>query len=202
MLCEIKNPSAFHQLRIFQQERVRNTFEKVAATPAPASKRHTRAELEKIGSEMCDVPTRVSTKFGSETRNVPTPFYTTAGYETLSAFCTEAGEKQLRESQKAVPTSPPVQRIRDDWSAPQPFASIAPHAKMDLPLDEAKRYLIECAEEVGLQIANQSTVRTLRLRNRDSKSGDVSHVAFLAPAQVSLVIANGSKSAVIELLST
>jgi hypothetical protein len=65
---EINNPSAWHNLRVSSQDRVRNTFEKTSA-PAPAAvKRLTRAELEKIGSETRDVPTRVSTRFGAEMR--------------------------------------------------------------------------------------------------------------------------------------
>lgn len=201
---EILNPSAWHPLRVASQDRVRNTFEKAPAAPTAPKKRATRAELEKIGSEMRDVPTRVSTKFGSETRNVPTPFYKTAGYETLGEFCTEAGEKQLRESQAAVVVAPPVQHVLDSWSDPKPFASIAPHAKLNLPLDESKRFLIESDDEVALQLSNTSSVRTLRLRNRNSKTGETSHVAFLAPAreypQAALVIANGKSAAVLELM--
>jgi hypothetical protein len=201
---EIQNPSAWHALRIASQDRVRNTFEKAPAVHTPAPKRATRAELEKIGSEMRDVPTRVSTKFGSETRNVPTPFYKTAGYETLGEFCTESGERQLRESQKAVPPAPSVQHVVDFWSEPKPFASIAPHAKLNLPLDESKRFLIESDDEVALQLSNTSSVRTIRLRNRNSKTGETTHVAFLAPAreypQAALVIANGKSAAVLELM--
>jgi hypothetical protein len=201
---EIHNPSAWHALRIASQDRMRNTFEKAPAVHIPAPKPATRAELEKIGSEMRDVPARVSTKFGSETRNVPTPFYRTAGYETLGEFCTEAGEKQLRESQKAVPPAPSVQHVVDDWSAPKPFASIAPHAKLNLPLDESKRFLIESDEEVALQLSNPSTVRTIRLRNRNLKTGEITHVAFIAPmrefAQAALIIANGKSAACIELM--
>ena len=201
---EINNPSAWHNLRIASQDRVRNTFEKAPAAPAPASKRATRAELEKIGSELRDVPTRVSTRFGSETRNVPTPFYKTAGYETLGEFCTDQGEKQLRESQQAAVRVPPVQHVVDSWAEPKPFASIAPSATLNLPLDEAKRFLIECDDEVALQLSNTSSVRTIRLRNRNSKTGETTHVAFIAPAreypQAALVIANGKSAAVLELM--
>jgi hypothetical protein len=201
---EIQNPSAWYALRVASQNRLRNITEKAPAAPTLAPKRETRAELEKIGSEIRDVPTRVSTQFGSETRNVPTPFYRIAGYETLGEFCTEAGEKSLRESQKAIPPAPKVQHVVDDWSEPKPFASIAPHAKLYLPLDEGKRFLIESDDEVALQLANTSSVRTIRLRNRNSKTGETSHVAFIAPArehpQAALVIANGKSAAVIELM--
>jgi hypothetical protein len=204
MNVEIQNPSPWHNLRIASQDRVRNTFEKAPAVHTPAPKPTTRAELEKIGSEMRDVPTRVSTKFGSEMRDVPTPFYKTAGYETLGEFCTESGEKQLRESQKANPAAPSVQHVVDSWSDPKPFASIAPHAKLNLPLDEAKRFLIESDEETALQISNTSSVRTIRLRNRNSRTGETAQVAFLAPAreypQAALIIANGKSAACIELM--
>lgn len=200
---EIQNPSAWHNLRIASQDRVRNTFEKTA-TPAPAPKRHSRAELEAIGGELHDVPTRVSTKLGSETRNLPTPFFRSAGYEMLNEFITDQGEKELRESQKAAAHVPSVQHVRDEWAAPQPFASIAPHAKLNLPLDESKRFLIESDEEVALQLSNTSSVRTIRLRNRNSKTGETTHVAFIAPAreypQAALVIANGKSAAVLELM--
>jgi hypothetical protein len=200
---EIQNPSAWHNLRIASQDRVRNTFQKAPAAPAP-KRPSSRAELEKIGSEMRDVPTRVSTKFGSETRNVPTPFFRTAGYETLNEFITEQGEKQLRESQKANPAAPSVQHVVDSWSAPTPFASIAPHAKLNLPLDESRRFLIEADEETALQLSNTSSVRTIRLRNRDTKTGETTHCAFIAPmreyANAALVIANKKSAAVLELM--
>jgi hypothetical protein len=204
MNVEIQNPSAWHNLRIASQDRVRNTFEKAPAVHTSAPKPATRAELEKIGSEMRDVPTRVSTKFGSEMRSVPTPFYKTSGYETLGEFCTEAGEKQLRESQKAVSPAPSVQHVVDSWSEPKPFASIAPHAKLNLPLDEGKRFLIESDEETALQLSNTSSVRTIRLRNRDMKTGETTHCAFIAPmrefANAALVIANKKSAAVLELM--
>lgn len=204
MHVEIQNPSAWHNLRIASQDRVRNTFEKAPAAPSPAPKLKTRAELEQLGSELRDVPTRVSTKFGSETRNVPTPFYRSAGYESLNEFVTDQGEKALRESQKATPAAPRVQHVVDDWAAPVPFASIAPNAKLNLPLDEGKRYLIESDDETALQISNTSSVRTIRLRNRDPKTGACTQVAFIAPAreyaQAALVIANKKSAAVVELM--
>jgi hypothetical protein len=201
---EIQNPSAWHNLRIASQDRARNTVEKTT-TPAAAPKRtHSRAELEAIGAEITDVLTRVSTKFGSETRSVPTPFYRTAGYESLAEFITDQGEKELRESQKAAAHIPPVQHVVDDWAAPKPFASIAPNAKLNLLLDESKRFLIESDDEVALQLSNTSSVRTIRLRNRDTKTGEVSHCAFIPPArefpQAALVIANKRSAAVVELL--
>jgi|HubBroStandDraft_1064217.scaffolds.fasta_scaffold05232_9 hypothetical protein len=201
---EIQNPSAWHPLRIASQDRVRNTFEKTA-TPAPKRVR-SRSELEKIGSELLDVPTRISTKFGSETRNVPTPVFRSAGYETLNEFITDQGEKELRESQNAAVHVPPVQHVRDDWAAPKPFASIPPSEKLNLPLDESKRFVIESDDEVALQLSNTSSVRTIRLRNRDTKTGETTHCAFIPPAparefvQARLVIANKKSAACIELM--
>jgi hypothetical protein len=51
-----------------------------------------------------------------------------------------------------------------------------------------------------LQIQNESTTRTLRLRTRDTTTGSTTHVAFAAPAQVALVTANKKSAAVVELM--
>jgi hypothetical protein len=204
MNVELVNPSKWHPLRVASQDRLRNTFT-AAAPAAPAPKRApNRAELEAIGSEMHDVQTRVSTKFGSELRSLPTPFYRSAGYETLNEFITEKLEKGLRESQQAAPTAPKVQQVRDEWSAPKPLLIVQPGDSAVLHIEESARVLIECEEEVGLQLSNTSSVRTLRLRNRNSKTGETTHVAFIAPAreypQAALVIANGKSAAVLELM--
>ncbi|MGO9623241.1 MAG: hypothetical protein ACLP0B_17930 [Steroidobacteraceae bacterium] len=201
---EIQNPSAWHNLRIASQDRVRNTFERTAAPTAAPKRVHSRVELEAIGSEITTQSMRISTKFGSEMRNIPTPFYRIAGFETLNEFITESAERELRESQKAAAHVPPVQHVVDEWSAPKPFASIAPGEKLNLPLDEAKRFLIESDDEVALQLSNVSSVRTIRLRNRDMNTGEVSNCAFLPPArefaQAALVIANKKSAACIELM--
>jgi hypothetical protein len=210
LYVELSNTNPFHPLRIFTQDRCRNLMEKLPpATPAPT--RDTRADLEKSGSQLVMVKSRGTVREADGNlrqveREVPTPFFKTAGFETLAEFCTENSEKQLRASQAAAAVAPRSQRVVDSWNDPVPFASLAPHANVNLPLAEEKRYLIEAVEETALQISNVSTVRTIRLRNRDTKTGDVSHVSFLAPARdwpsSSLVIADARKGAIVELMST
>jgi hypothetical protein len=204
MNVEILNPSAWNALRVSIQDRSRNVFEKAPAA-APAPKRDTHAVLHARAVAIVERPTRVTVNEGGVLRSVerlvPMPAYQAAGYESASQYVTEISERQLRESQAAAPAAPAVQRVRDEWSAEtKPFASIPPGTKLNLPLgDDSKRYIIECVgEDVTLQIQNQSTTRTLRLRNRE-KAGDV-HVAFVAPAQVAIVTAGSEKKAVIELL--
>src|SRR5579859_4092873 len=51
MNLELNNPSAFHALRVSSQTRARNVVDKALAVPAP-KQRASRAELEKIGSEI------------------------------------------------------------------------------------------------------------------------------------------------------
>lgn len=205
MNVEIINPSAWHQLRVAIQQRSRNVFD--AAPPAAAApKRRSRAELEKQGADIVMVSSRGTVSEGgalrSVVREVPTPFYKTMGYETLAEFCTELGERDLREEQKAIPVAPRGQRVVDEWTVTKQFSSIAPGAKTNLPMDEAKRYLIESddPEAITLQVQNQSTTRTLRLRNK-TEAGDV-HVAFVPPLQVAIVTAGKSVGAIVELLST
>jgi hypothetical protein len=214
---ELKNPSPFHPLRIFSQDRLR-THVVDAPTAAPLPKRHTREALQKIGSEIVNVPSR-GTARGADgmltavTRDVPTPFFKTAGFESLSEFITETSEKELRAQQAAASAAAMMasagtartQRVLDEWNcALKQFMSIPPGGKTILPLEENSRVLVETDDPAGvtLQVQNQSLTRTLRLRNRDSKKGDVSHVAFLAPAQVSIVTAGNSVGAIVELLST
>ena len=205
---ELNNPSAFHPLRVFSQDRMRNVF--TAAEPtASAPKRETREELQKRGAKVVMVPSRGTVR-GADgmvtavTRDVPTPLYATLGYETLAGFCTEVGEKQLRESQQAAAVAPRVQKIVDEWGSPHPLQSVPPGGKTVLPLAEEKRLLIECDEEVGLQIANQSNVRTIRLRTRDAKTGETQHSSFIAPARdyplAAMIIANHKTAAVVELM--
>jgi hypothetical protein len=212
MNVELSNPSAFHPLRVYQQDRLRSVFID-RPTAAPLPKRETREELNARGSKMVMVPSvgtaRENGMMVRVTREVPTPVYATLGYSPIEEFCTEVAERQLREFQAAASAAamlssagtPRGQRVVDEWKAsPQPLISIPPGEKRAIDLEENKRVLIESDEEVGLQIQNESKVRTLRLRNRDSKSGEQTHVAFLAPLQVGLVIANGRSASVIELM--
>jgi hypothetical protein len=212
---QIKNPSKFSPLRLFSQTRTRDLFVDAPTAP-PLPKRRTREELQKIGAEIVMVPSRgtvqVDGVMKSVVRDVPTPFYLTAGYESLNGFITEVSEKETREFQAAASAAAMlssaggsrVQHVRDEWSAsPQSLMLVPPGETRVIKegFEENKRLLIECPdEEVGLQIQNESQTRTLRLRNRDSKSGEQTHVGFLAPAQVGLVIANGKSAACIELM--
>ena len=212
---ELKNPSPFHPLRIFQQDRRRNIFVDAPTSP-PLPKRHTREELQAQGSQIVMVQSKgiahVDGALKTVTRDVPTPFYLKAGYESLNGFITEVSEKELREFQAAASAAamlssagaPRGQRVLDEWNtALKELMLIPPGAKHTLPLEENSRVLIETDDPAGvtLQIQNQSTTRTLRLRNSDPKKGD-SHVAFVAPAQVSVVAAGKSVGAIVELLST
>ena len=209
---QIKNPSPHHPLRIFSQDRLRHVFVDGPSAP-PLPKRETREELNARGSKMVMVPSvctaRENGMMVRVTREVPTPVYATLGYSAIEEFCTEVAERQLREFQAAASAAamlssagtPRVQHVRDEWKAsPQPLISIPPGEKRVIDLEENKRVLIESDEESGLQIQNESKVRTLRLRTRDSKSGEQTHVTFLAPLQVGLVIANGKSASVIELM--
>jgi hypothetical protein len=202
---DLVNPSAFFALKVYSQDRARNVVT-AAAPAAPAPKRETRAELEKIGSEIVLVPMKATTKSGTEMRNVPTPLYKTAGYETLVEFCTEAQEKQVRESQKAAPSAPRGERVIDSWGALQPRLSIPPGGRTTVLLEEHRRLVISCDEEVALQISNVDSARTLRLRSLDTATGETSNVSYLAPArewpQAGLVLANKAISAVIEKMAT
>jgi hypothetical protein len=214
---ELKNPSPFHPLRVFSQDRLR-THVVDAPTAGPLPTRRTREELHKIGSKIVNVPSKGTARgadgaIATVTRDVPTPFYKTAGYESLSEFCTEVSEKELRAQEAAASAAAMMasagtartQRVLDEWkTALKPLMSIPPGGKTVLPLEENSRVLVETDDPAGitLQVQNQSLTRTLRLRNRDSKKGDVSHVAFLAPAQVSIVAAGNSVGAIVELLST
>jgi hypothetical protein len=204
MHVEILNSSAWHALRVSIQSRSRNTFEKGTAPATSAPKRESHAELHARAAAIVEQPTRITVREGGMMRSVerlvPMPAYQAAGYENANQYVTEISEKQLRDSQQAATATPTVQRVTDTWQESKPFASIAPGAKTDLPMDESKRYLIDCQDEITLQIQNQSLTRTLRLRNR-TETGDV-HVAFVAPAQVAIVTAGKSVGAIVELLST
>jgi hypothetical protein len=203
----ITNPSAFYPLRVFSQDRSRNATDKAPPAP-PAPKFETRAELEKRGSAITMKKIRVATKFGDELRECPQPLWQAEGADSLNHWVTDITEQGVRDSQKAVPAAPRVQKVVDTWSAPRRFASVQPGGDFKLPLAEEVRYLIECDEEVGLQISNLSSIRTLRLRNRDAKTGECSHVAFVPPmtahnnftSQYGVVTANGKSAAVIELM--
>lgn len=199
MNLEISNPHAFSALRVSTQARSRNTFEK-SATPAPAAlKLSTRAELEIRGRAVTVKSTRISTRHGSEMRDCEVPAFQSLGYASIEEYCTEIAERELRASQQAITAAPTVQRVSNCFGESKGFASIAPGAKVNLPMDEGTRYLVACDDDVTLQIQNQSMTRTLRLKNH-TEAGDV-HVAFVAPAQVSIVIA-GRSAAIIELQST
>jgi hypothetical protein len=208
----LTNPSAFHPLRIFSQERSRKVTVS-APTAAPLPKRETREELIARGSKIVMVPSTGTVREGAVlktvTREIPTPLHRTLGYEDLNQFVTEISERQLREQQAAAAAAamlasnggPRVQHIVDEWGATHPLQSVPPGAKnVSVPLSEEKRLVIECDEEVALQIQNESTTRTLRLRTRDATTGATSHVAFAAPAQVALVVANPKSAAVLELM--
>jgi hypothetical protein len=206
---ELSNPSAFHSLRIYQQDRSRNTFDKAPTAQAVTRKRETRAELELRGSKITMVPQRLTTREGgvlrSVTRDIPTPLWQAEGAESIHEWVTQLLDKMADDARRAPATAaPPVQRVVDTWTEPKPFASIPPHGKLVLPLAEERRFAIECDEEVTLPISNTSNVRTIRLRTRDSKSGEIKTVAHIAPAreypQAGVVIANGKTAAVIELM--
>lgn len=213
---QIQNPSPFFPLKIFSQERVRE-YHVDAPTAAPLPKRDTREELSARGSKIVMVPSRgtahVDGVLKTVTRDVPTPFFRTMGFESLSEFITEVSEKQLREQQAAAAAAAMigsagiarVQRVKDEWNpALKQLLLVPPGGKTVLHLEENKRALIETDEPEGvtLQIQSQSQTRTLRLRNR-TETGDVQHVAFVAPQQVSIITAGKSVgAAIVELLST
>jgi len=199
---QIKNPSPFTPLRIFSQDRLRNVF--VDAPKPAAVKRSTRAELEGKGRAITMKPTRVTTRFSSEMRDCPVPLYRSLGYSSVEEYCTTIMDKELIASQQAITPAPSVQRVRDEWKAsPQALMLVPPGETRVIKdgFEENKRLVIECPEdEAALQIQNESQTRTLRLLNRDPKTGECTAVAFLAPAQVGLVIANKKSAAVVELL--
>ena len=210
MNLELTNPSAFHALRVSSQTRARNVIDAAPAAPAP-KRALSRAELEKLGAEIVMVPSRGTAReadgmLRSVTRNVPTPFYKTSGFETLAEFCTEQGEKSLRESQPAAPTAPRGERVRDEWGALQPRLSVPPGGKVLIPLEEHTRLAITCEEPVTLQLSNTNTSRTLRLRTLDTVSGEQANVSFLAPAKdwpsSSTISAAASKAAIVEMMAT
>jgi len=206
-IVELTNPSAFHALRVYQQDRARNVFG-VPTAKAPMPKRETRAELEARGAEITMVPTRVTVREGgalrSVMRDVPTPLWRAEGAESLAEWCTSLLEKMADDARRGPSSdTPKAQRVVDAWAEPKPFESIPPHGKLTLPLVEEKRFLVECDDEVALQIANQSNARTIRLRTRDSTTGETTHVAWIAPAReysrAAIVTANKKAAAVIEL---
>jgi hypothetical protein len=208
---ELSNPSAFHPLRVYTQDRARNAVDKVPAAKPALPKRETRAELEKRGAEILMRPFRGQVREGgvlrAVTRDIPTPRWQDEGFYSLSEFVTQHEERQAQAARVAAAGAVPVQRTLDEWLAPKAFESVPPHGKITLPAEDHRRYLIECDDEpsgVTLQIANQSTTRTMRLRIRDVKSGEVSHVAFIAPAreypQAACVTAGNASAAVVELM--
>jgi hypothetical protein len=210
MNLELSNPSAFHALHVSSQTRARNVIAAAPTAPAPKP-RASRAELEKIGSEIVMVPSKGNARQAdgtvrSVTREVPTPFYKTAGYETLAEFCTDQGEKSLRESQQAAPVAPRGERVVDAWGALQPRLSVPPGGKVLVPLEEHTRLAITCEEPVTLQLSNTSTSRTLRLRTLDTASGATAHVSFLPPSKewpsAAIVSANGVQAAIVEMMAT
>ena len=199
---ELTNTNPFHQLRIFQQNRSRNV---VAATEAPARpKCETREEIQARGEVMTTKMCRGTVNEGgilrSVERAVPTPMWQAGGWGSLPQYITETMEEQLRIFQQAAPSAPRGQRVLDSWENPKGFASIAPHEKKYLQMDESQRYLIECDSECVLQIANVSTVRTLKLKNRDKDTGHETQVAFVAPtrafAQSAIMISGASGASV------
>jgi hypothetical protein len=210
MNLELNNPSAFHALRVSSQDRARNAVDKAPTAPAP-KKALSRSELEAIGSEIVMVPSKGTAREGgvmkAVTRDVPTPFYKTAGFESLAEFCTEQGEKSLRESQHAAAAIVPRgERVVDTWGALQPRLSVPPGGKVLIPLEEHTRLAITCEEPVTLQLSNTSTSRTLRLRTLDTVSGAQANVSFLAPAKEwpssSIVSADAHTAAIVEMMAT
>jgi erythromycin esterase-like protein len=207
MIVELTNPSAFHALRIYSQDRARNVFG-VPTAKAPMPKRETRAELETRGAAITMVPTRVAVREGgalrSVMRGVPTPLWRAEGAESLVEWITTIQEQAADDARRGPSSdAPKAQRVVDTWTEPRPFESVPPHGKLTLALVEEKRFLVECDEEVPLQIANQSNARTIRLRTRDSATGETIHAAWIAPAReypkAAIVTANKKVAAVIEL---
>jgi hypothetical protein len=208
MNIELNNPSPWHQLRVASQTRARNVVD--AAAPAPAPKAApTRAELEKIGSELVMVPSKGTVReadgmLRSVTRNCPTPFYKTAGFDTLPEFITENLEKGTRESQQALAPAPRGERVVDKWLAPTPLLSVPPGGKALVNVEEHQRLTITCEEPVTLQLSNTSNSHTLRLRTLDTASGESAHVSFIPPTKdwpsAAIVSANGKSAAVVELM--
>jgi hypothetical protein len=206
---ELQNPSAFHSLRIYQQDRARN----VAVTPADTvamPKKETRAELEVRGSEIFTRSHRVTAMVNgalrSVVRDVPEPLWQVEGAGSLAEWVTNISEKIADDIRKGPPASAPKgQRVVDSWGEPKPFASVQPGAKSRLVLSEEKRFLIECDEEAGLAIANTSNSRTIRLLNYDLKTGETSNLKHIAPAREypqAAVITAGKLAAGIELCPT
>lgn len=210
MNLELTNPSPWSPLKVAIQTRARNVVDKAPAAPTP-KRAHSRADLEAIGSEIVMVPSKGTARedgvMKAVVRNVPTPFYKTAGYETLAEFCTEQGEKSLRESQHAAAAVVPRgERVVDSWGALQPKLSVPPGGKALIPLEEHTRLAITCEEPVTLQLSNTSTSRTLRLRTLDTVSGAQANVSFLAPARdwpsSSIVLCDGVHAAIVEMMAT
>jgi hypothetical protein len=206
---ELSNPSAFHALRVFTQNRASNVVTP-AAKPKTA-KRETRAELEKRGAETTMKPTRIMAMVDgsprSVTRELPVPLWQAEGAESLNEWCTHILDKMADDARKGPPVNAqPVQRVVDSWLARVPFGSVPPGGKAQLILSEERRYLIECDEEAALAIANTSSIRTLRLRNVETITGETTNTRHIAPArdyaQCAVVVANGKTAAVIELQPT
>lgn len=207
---ELNNPSAFHSLRIYQQDRARNIFGVLLTEKAATPKRETRTELEKRGSEITTRSHRVMAVENGVlrpvVRDVPEPLWQIEGATSLAEWVTNIQEKIADDIRKGPPADAARgQRVVDSWGEPKPFASVQPGGKARLTLSEDKRYLIECDEEVGLAIANPSNVRTIRLRNYDVKTGETSNMTHIAPAREypqAGVITAGKTAAGIELMPT
>jgi hypothetical protein len=214
----ITNPSAFHPLRVYQQDRARNV-----AVPAPAPevpKIPTRDELVERGSLLVDKTIRVMVRSDAgmvpATRTIKVPTWQQAGDTSLNEYVTKEIEHATDVARKAAGAAPPSgQRFVDSWGAPSPFGSIPPGGKSKLPLDEHRRLVIECDENVTLQIANQSA-RTIGLRTR-AKNGATTTAGFVGPIRavpgaglyarggdisVGLVTASKDAAAVVEEMPT
>src|SRR5580704_18272421 len=100
---ELTNPSAFHSLRIYSQDRARNVFG-VPIAKAPMPKRETRAELETRGAAITNVPTRVTVREGgalrSVMRDVPTPLWRAEGAESLVEWITTLQEQAADDARR------------------------------------------------------------------------------------------------------
>ena len=193
-MTTINNPSAFSALKIYSQSRKR---EQLQPAPAPVVKpRETREQLVERGSEV--LQRRQSTSSG--TKIYPTPRWQMEGDTSLAEWVT----KQL---EKFEPTPAPIsqpRRVSAEWETNlQPFASVAPHGSLEISLSENKRFVIECVEDVVLQVNNSSHAQTIRLLSRDKK-GETAHVAFIGPARefqnAGTITAGKQDAAVIELM--
>jgi hypothetical protein len=192
---ELNNPSAFHPLRIYSQDRARNTFDKAPPAKAATPKRETRAELEARGSEITLKPTKIMTKQGAVMRDIPTPLWQAEGAETLAEWCTGILDKMADDARKAPSVDvPKVQRVVDSWGERRPYKSVPPGGTILLALDEHQRLVLECDEEISVSVAHTDTIRTVRLRQLDG-SGVTMRATYITPVRDSFIGGKATASA-------